>query len=129
MPGGIRLNDAEHLHYAEVSGLGTHDHRPYSRIEYREFDISEGPGCFVATAVYGSRTCREVVILRRFRDERLVRSRVGRRLIAWYYRFGPRMAASLRKRPAISRAAKMALDWVVCLLAWVLDEENCQERR
>ena len=48
--------------------------------------------CFVATAVYGSYEHPSVLILRRFRDERLRSHAAGRIFIAFYYRFGPRLA-------------------------------------
>ena len=125
---GIRLNDAEHLHYAEASGLGTHDHRPYSRIVYKEFDISEGPECFVATAVYGSGSCEEVVVLRRFRDEVLARSCLGRKFIELYYRIGPRMADFVERKVRLKAALRKALNVSVTLFGWVLSRKACLER-
>lgn len=42
-------------------------------------------GCYVATCVYGSYDCPEVWTLRRFRDQVLARSRLGRGFIRLYY--------------------------------------------
>lgn len=47
--------------------------------------------CFVATRLFGA-NAPETNELRRFRNETLRKSRTGRVAIAWYRRFGPRMA-------------------------------------
>lgn len=46
-------------------------------------------GCYVATAVYGSYDCPEVWILRRFRDQTLLQSALGRRFVKAYYTASP----------------------------------------
>jgi hypothetical protein len=69
--------------------------------------------CFVATVVYGSGQCREVAVLRTFRDHVLLRTSVGCLLVRWYYRFGPRAAVILRARPVLRRIVKVPLDLLV----------------
>lgn len=63
-------------------------------------------GCFVATAVYGSYDCPEVWVLRRFRDQTLAKSTLGRAFISAYYLTSPialrllgRHSGLLFKRP------------------------------
>lgn len=63
-------------------------------------------GCFVATAAYGSRTHPEVVALRRFRDEVLVRHAAGRAFVAAYRVLGPRMARLVAPGAASGRVAR-----------------------
>jgi hypothetical protein len=46
-------------------------------------------GCYVATMVYGSYDAPEVMVLRRFRDQTLSRSKAGRAFIGWYYSWSP----------------------------------------
>lgn len=46
-------------------------------------------GCYVATAVYGSYDCPQVWTLRRFRDDRLAASCLGRAFIRTYYAVSP----------------------------------------
>lgn len=46
-------------------------------------------GCYVATAVYGSYDCPQVWVLRRYRDNTLANSRVGRAFIHLYYAVSP----------------------------------------
>ena len=46
-------------------------------------------GCYVATAVYGSYDCPQVWTLRRYRDDTLSKSRIGRAFIQCYYAISP----------------------------------------
>jgi hypothetical protein len=47
------------------------------------------PGCFIATAVYGSYDCPQVWTLRRYRDCTLAESWFGRVFIYVYYAISP----------------------------------------
>jgi hypothetical protein len=49
-------------------------------------------GCFIATAAYGTPTAEQIDVLREFRDVVLLESTAGSRLVALYYRLGPRVA-------------------------------------
>ena len=57
----------------------------------------ERAGCFIATVCYGSPESHEVVTLQRFRDETLMRSRIGRVLVRTYYFLSPPIARVLEK--------------------------------
>ena len=50
---------------------------------------SSSGGCYVATAVYGGYDMPPVRVLRRFRDQTMSASRVGRQLVRAYYRVSP----------------------------------------
>nr|WP_304952638.1 CFI-box-CTERM domain-containing protein [Xylophilus sp. ASV27] len=69
--------------------------------------------CFVASAVYGSASAPEVVVLRRFRDNTLRRFWLGRMFIKAYYRFSPPVANFLAKRPRIASRVRALLDVLV----------------
>ena len=70
-------------------------------------------GCYVATAVYGSYEAPEVRVLRKFRDERLRQSVVGRSFIAVYYAVSPTLARHLPKSRTLSSWIRHLLDSIV----------------
>ena len=66
--------------------------------------------CFVATCCFGDLNAPEVVSLRRWRDDRLVRSTTGRRFVAWYYSgYGSRAADFISGKPVLRRLGRIAL--------------------
>lgn len=48
-------------------------------------------GCYIATYVYGSYDCPEVIVLRNFRDNVLSQHAVGRQFIRLYYAVSPKL--------------------------------------
>jgi hypothetical protein len=79
----------------------------------RRLNAASAEGCFVATTVYGSYEAPEVLVLRRFRDETLVRSRSGRAFISCYYAISPSLARQIKAQGAASRISKRLLDLLV----------------
>jgi hypothetical protein len=68
------------------------------------------PGaCFIATVCYGDYDASEVRILRHFRDETLLRSAGGCRLMDMYYRVSPPLARWLARHPSVARAIRASL--------------------
>lgn len=53
--------------------------------------------CFIATACYGSYDAPEVIILRKYRDDRLSRTLLGNFLIKVYYKLSPPFALLISK--------------------------------
>ncbi len=90
--------------------------RPASLIaQYDALSKPKNNGCYVATAVYGSYDCREVWVLRRFRDDNLAVSKAGRLFIACYYQASPTLIRILRPRAfgLLRRALDRWVDWLV----------------
>ncbi len=77
---------------------------------------SGASGCYVATMVYGSYDADEVWVLRRFRDNFLQHSQVGRWFINWYYSWSPGFVAKYGKYTFIHRVAKFFIQPLVWML-------------
>jgi hypothetical protein len=75
-----------------------------------------GGGCYVATAVYGSYDCPEVWVLRRFRDQSLARTALGKVLIRLYYLTSPRALRLVG--PTLSCLSRRPIDSLVKVLKW-----------
>lgn len=73
-------------------------------------------GCYVATAVYGSYDCPEVWTLRRFRDEFLAVTLLGRLFIYLYYAISPVIVKYFGETQWFKRFWKGKLDKMVARL-------------
>lgn len=89
--------------------------------------------CFIATAAYGSKVAPAVLLLRQFRDQYLVSSPTGGKLVDYYYRYSPAAAGLVSRYPlgkGLARAALMPVvataylllhrDLLVAVLLWLL---------
>ncbi|MDR3230785.1 MAG: hypothetical protein LBT65_05050 [Synergistaceae bacterium] len=88
--------------------------RPYTLDPHGvKLEDSSHRRCYIATAVYGSCEAPEVLTLRRFRDEVLLRSSSGRKFVALYYRYSPPCAEKLKNHRYVNRVVKFFLDGIV----------------
>ena len=74
--------------------------------------------CFLATAAYGSPLAEEIVTLSRFRDEILMRSRLGAGLVRLYYAVSPPLAsfiAEWKGLRVVTRSTLVPIVWAVKL--------------
>lgn len=72
------------------------------------------PGhCFIATAAYGTPWAAELEVLRRWRDEALLPSSLGRGLVSMYYRCSPLVADFIRTREGLRALVRRLLTPVV----------------
>ncbi len=76
--------------------------------------------CFIATASYGSPLADDVMILRKFRDDFLLKSSVGRVLVKGYYGFSPPLAEYISKHRIPRIATRIALSPIVYALKYPL---------
>jgi len=65
--------------------------------------------CFIASAAYGSPSHPYVQVLRDFRDRFLVRSKAGRKLVEYYYRYSPAVADFISRHAALRASARIHL--------------------
>ena len=87
---------------------------------------SKSGGCFIAIAVYGQMT-PEVEVLRHFRDEVLLSSAIGRKLVSLYYLFSPHIATLIGK----STFAKILIKAVILKpVIWLISYRKiCRQER
>jgi M6 family metalloprotease-like protein len=78
-------------------------------------------GCFIATAAHGSAMDPDVMTLRRFRDNWLIKNPGGRAFTSIYYRLSPPLAEWIGRRPALRVAARCFLVPAVLLAEVALD--------
>ena len=67
------------------------------------------PGCFIATAAYGTAMAGEIEILRKFRDEYLLTNPVGQALVDFYYRVSPPIAEFITEHPSLKPIVRVGL--------------------
>ncbi|RLC31282.1 hypothetical protein DRH13_03260, partial [Candidatus Woesebacteria bacterium] len=72
-------------------------------------DTGAGGGCFISTAAFGSKMERHVQIFCEFRDQRLLKSKTGKKIVDFYYKTSPPIADYLSKHPTQRMAARYAL--------------------
>jgi hypothetical protein len=72
----------------------------------KSLGIEKG-GCFIATAVYGSDLASEVILLKKVRDEHLLKSKFGHFMVNLYYGVSPSIARVLKLNPFLRRLIKV----------------------
>ena len=72
-------------------------------------DLAIGPGCFIATAAYGTPMHPHLDSLRDFRDRYLVTNTPGRALVRFYYRYSPPIAGYIADRSSLRTIVRVLL--------------------
>jgi len=67
-------------------------------------------GCYIATMAYGSYEHPQVMELRKFRDEILATTALGRMIISFYYNVSPKLVALLKGKSIINSAIRTSLN-------------------
>ena len=55
-----------------------------------------GGGCFIATAAFGTPFAKEIKVLRNWRDDWLLKNKIGTIFVQLYYQFSPPIANNIR---------------------------------
>lgn len=70
-------------------------------------------GCYVATMAYGDYDHPQVMELRKFRDEFLRKTLLGRCFIMFYYKYSPLLVEKLKDKPKINELIRTFLDQLI----------------
>lgn len=81
-----------------------------------EIEKQPNSGCYIATCVYGSYDCPSVWVLRRFRDEVLKHSLLGRAFICLYYKISPTIVRFAKNNTLLKNVMRNWLDAFVSKL-------------
>ena len=80
-----------------------------SQDSIRSIHSKPTPGCFIATAAYGSSLEPHVMTLRQFRDRWLVNNSVGLWFVEKYYRYSPPTADLISRKPVLKTITRFLL--------------------
>ena len=83
--------------------------------EMREKNKTEG-GCYIATMAYGDYDHPQVLELRKFRDDILSKTILGRSFIKFYYKYSPFMVEKLKTKKGINFLIRAILDLMITSL-------------
>ena len=81
---------------------------------------SGGSSCFIATAAFGSIYAKEVVALRGFRDQYLLKSELGIKFVNLYYRFSPPIAEFIKDKPFLKSQIRLLIKSIVIFLKFII---------
>lgn len=96
-----------------------------------ETELFGGPGpkrgqkdeCFIATAAFDSPLAPEINLLRKWRDDRLMRISYGRKFVKTYYKVSPSIANLIRK----SRSGKVFVRMLLRPILFVLQKRRYEQ--
>lgn len=80
--------------------------------------LSKDMNCFIATAAYGSIMAPQVETFRRFRDQFLKPTTLGKRFVEFYYEHSPKYAKIIAESESLRAVSRVAL-WPLLAYAWL----------
>lgn len=75
--------------------------------------VTSNEGCYIATCVYGSYDCPEVMILREYRDKTLSKSSFGKFFIKIYYSISPTLVKHFGNHRLFKKIWKTIIDRII----------------
>lgn len=99
--------------WKEVYEKGGFDEPAIETKTPEETEKKKSGGCYVATCVYGSYDCPEVWVLRRFRDNRLMKNWPGRAFVKAYYATSPWLVEKAGDKEGFRAICRSLLDNLV----------------
>lgn len=67
---------------------------------------NKSSGCFIATACYGNYNAPEVLVLQQYRDDRLLRTFLGKAFVKLYYSISPSFATLISKSDLLRKLVR-----------------------
>jgi plastocyanin len=125
MDGILIVQEAEEVHEVEVHEEEVEVHEEEVEVHEEEVTTSvaetEGGGCLIATATYGSEMALEVQQLRELRDNTLLNTESGTSFMKSfndvYYSFSPIIADMQRENPVFKEMVKIAITPMISSLS------------
>lgn len=71
--------------------------------------LPEDFNCFIATAAYGTGFAPKINVFRKFRNQFLLTNSIGRKLVEYYYEYGPKGAKFISDKPALRAVTRAVL--------------------
>jgi hypothetical protein len=96
-------------YYKEVSGLSLKESKDYVDnlvVQHGIGPATPNGGCFVATACYGDYDAPEVMVLRHFRDDKLLKTFFGKVFVKLYYSVSPFFATLISKSDILKKSVR-----------------------
>ena len=94
----------------ETTGMGLKESKDYVdrlALKHGAASTEDKEGCFVATACYGDYNSLEVLLLRNYRDEKLLTTFIGSIFVKLYYTFSPYIAQQLDKSDKLKQFVRV----------------------
>jgi hypothetical protein len=109
------------IEYAPKETAGQYQNEISDSVSYIEaakrgdFDkkVKGKAGCYIATAIYGSYECAEVIKLREYRDEYLSKNFLGRLFILFYYTVSPLFLRIMPRQERFVSFFRKIFDFIV----------------
>lgn len=99
--------------YKPITPPQSHTSSQPIRPTYTPSSPQKSEGCYIATMVYGDYDHPQVLHLRKYRDERLLKSRLGRGFVKLYYFISPKLVYLLKDYNGINNCIRKILDKIV----------------
>jgi uncharacterized repeat protein (TIGR01451 family) len=86
-----------------------------------DIEAGKGPGgCFIATAAYESDMAEEVLVLRQFRDQYLLKYSAGQKFVELYYRYSPPVANYISRYDSLRTVTRRIIFVLVAVIQYPL---------
>ncbi|MCM8807424.1 MAG: choice-of-anchor D domain-containing protein [Candidatus Omnitrophica bacterium] len=96
------------------------DENPYNiTLTGEGYGEKAGGGCFIATACFGNYNHPVVKILREFRDRCLIKNKIGKIFVNWYYKHSPKYSEIIKKSEILKFGIRICL-YPVALFIWLI---------